>query len=128
MRLGIIVVMAVTTVVVTIATLSSVDCTKTSTKDVEERITRELPLGSTSAEVISWLGANEIQHYGPRDAGEYSELRSRGIPPTSQVIEGFIGNTGFEGIFTTKNIEIFFVLTEDGRLREVIVTEGRTAL
>ena len=111
-----------------IALLSSVECTKTSTKSVEERIAKELPLASTTDEVIAWLDANSIEHYGPRSAGEYSILRARGIPATADVIEGFIPNTGFLGLATTKNITVFFVFTPDGRLGDVVVIEGHTAL
>ena len=108
---------------------ASTDSTRISVEDVRSKIERELPKGTPADAIILWLEEeNEYDLQSQGLAHRYSRLQDRGVPPGTGVIFASIWDTGRDGLFTTKLIDIWFLLGEQNELTDTIVSESGVGL
>jgi len=97
--------------------------------DLRERIERELPRGSTIADINRFLEREDVGYSEPGPARPWSVLRDRGVDSDTTVISAIYRNAGPRWTFVGDEfIQVFFVLGADLRLEEIIFVPGSTFL
>jgi hypothetical protein len=100
---------------------------RTTVAEVESMISENLSPGTSIEEVVAFLDSRDIDYgsIGPVDGTSY--LLDAGYPSDTMVIGAFIYNTSRDFIIRG-DIQIFFILDDDYRLREWLVREVFTGL
>ncbi len=96
--------------------------------ELRARIEREVPLGSSVAEISQFLESEGVAHSGPHTAAPSSILLDRGVEHDRLVITAMYQDTGPRWDIGVKSIAVGFLLGADLRLEEVILVPGRTFL
>jgi hypothetical protein len=95
---------------------------QTTVAEVDTMISENLSAGATTEEIFAFLDSKDID-YGSVGRAEYnSVLLDAGYSPDTMVIGAFIHNTSRD-FFITGDIQIFFILDDDYRLKEYLVRE-----
>jgi hypothetical protein len=92
-----------------------------SGSEVRKEVTRELPLGSSEEEVKAFVRAQGGFEPDVQQAGSYSVLTDRGVAPETEMLSTIYKDTGAPWDPVNTDIEVFFLLDEKRRLKEVIV-------
>jgi hypothetical protein len=104
--------------------LSTIGCGGRSAQDIEVEIRRDLPVGSTTADIFTYLDDNSIEHNGQIfPARGFSVLQEANVDPETRVIEGFLPNIGYEGLLVVRQLYVYFTLDDDDRLANIIFWE-----
>jgi hypothetical protein len=105
----------------------SSDCTSTSADKVRPRIEKELPTGTQREAILRWLDDNSIRLLSEGTANQYSALSNAGAASTTRVIFASI-NAGRTGLFTERDVDIYFLLDSEGKLARVVVEDVKRGL
>jgi hypothetical protein len=103
------------------------EVTKTTEEEVVQLIDRNLSEGASTAEILSFLGAEGIDHGTVHTAEYASRVLDAGYPPTTRIIVAIIRDTS-RSFLGTGDIQVFFILDQEGRLYDYIVDESFTSL
>jgi hypothetical protein len=95
-------------------------------QQLESKLNAELPVGSSSAEIIDYLDSQELKHYGVWDASDFGRLDLPEVSSNTKVLKGYIPSTGADGLFNVENIGIYFHLDADLRLERIYIQEELT--
>jgi hypothetical protein len=100
------------------------------TKDeVEAEIRRELPVGSTQAQIFAFLDEEGAEYQRMvRRAEPFWALERRGVPPDTMVIAAILRDTGWQLLPGESFIQIYFILGPDGLLEGYYVEEGSSLI
>jgi hypothetical protein len=103
--------------------------TRTTVGEVESMIERNLDIGATTDEVLTFLDERDIDHGGLYATDEYPAyaLVEAGYGEGVNVIGAIIRDTS-RTFFGTGHIEVFFIFDSDYRLSDYIFQEGATTL
>ncbi len=96
--------------------------TTTTVPDVEKKIDSALPVGSTRQEIEVWLSGENIEFGFTDKLGSSSALRER-VPDLenySGAVVAIIRKTDGD-LLVSGNIQMYFLLDPDGRLRKRVV-------
>lgn len=96
--------------------------TRTTVEEVDNLIRQNLSAGATAEEIFAFLDSRDIEHgaVGPVDGT--SVLLDAGLHPDTQVIAAMFRGTS-TSFFITGDIQVFFILDEERRLKEHMVRE-----
>jgi len=96
---------------------------RTTVAEVESMIDENLSPGATTDEIVAFLDSKDMASDGSVGRAEYnSVLLDSGYPSDTLIIGAFIYDTSRD-LFITGDIQIFFILDEDYRLKEYLVRE-----
>ncbi len=95
---------------------------RTTVAEVESMVGQNLAPGATTEEVFAFLDSRDIDHGSVRPVDGSSYLLEKGYDPDVQVIGAWIYGTSTSFIIQG-DIQIFFILDEDGLLKEYLVRE-----
>lgn len=98
--------------------------TRTTVAQTEKQLDRDIPAGSTRAEVEAWLKSKGIESsYTEGPDARYSSIINEEVPDTSAykgVTAAIIRDTD-RSLFVTGSIQIYFLYGPDDRLAKRIV-------
>lgn len=98
--------------------------TKTTVAQTEKQLDRDIPTGSTRADVEAWLKGKGIESsYTEGPDAHYSSIINEEVPDTSAykgVTAAIIRDTD-QSFLVTGSIQIYFLYGPDGRLAKRIV-------
>jgi hypothetical protein len=122
------------TVVLNTLVCSLTGCTTTYPKqtvavaDVEAKIDRSLPIGTTRSEIEAWLVGQQWEFgYSDRPTEQSDVRREPDANKYRGVIFSLIRDTD-QSSFVTGNIQVYFLLDTDGRLARRLVKWVGTGL
>lgn len=101
-------------------------CRRTA-DDVEKRIEDDLPIGADQGDIEGWIENEGLRVLSRGLVEGYSELRNEGLAPRASVIYTSM-SAGREGLLSDRTIDIYFILSQDGKLIDFVVKEVATGL
>ncbi len=109
---------------IAVAVVYEVCCsTRMTVEEAERLIDENLPPGSTAEEISAFLASRNIDHGDFERAGSYTVLQEAGIPPDTVVIGALIRDTHRSLILFTGDIDIFFILDDERKLKDRVIRE-----
>ena len=95
----------------------------TSGEEIETLIQDNLSPGSTAEEIFAFLDSHDIVHGPIEQAGPASTvLADAGVPPSTKVIGAIVRGTS-KGLLTRTDIQIFFLLDDEEKLKDYLIRE-----
>jgi hypothetical protein len=95
---------------------------RTTVAEVESMVSRNLSPGASTEEILAFCESKDIDcgSVGPADGTSY--LLEAGYAPDTMVIGGWVHDTSRD-LIITGDIQIFFILDDDYRLKDYLVRE-----
>lgn len=106
---------------------ASADCSTTTAAEIHAQIERDLPLGASRLEVLSWLDAEGVEYISETKASAHSALDKKGIAPTADVVFAIIDAGGVD-LLVERRVDVYFVFDSEARLTDFVVQDASTGL